>query len=51
MKIKWLDKSQKHGYPAAAAYLILIMDQQAANTIVRELENTEIMGFMACSSK
>ena len=26
MKIKWLDKPQKHDYPAAASYLSLTMD-------------------------
>jgi len=30
MKIKWLDKPQKHDYPAAQSYLSLSMDDSAA---------------------
>ena len=47
MKIKWLDKPQKHDYPAAVLYLSLTMDQPAANTVAGELENAEMTEFAA----
>ena len=47
MKIKWLDKPQKHDYPAAASYLSLTMDQQAAKTAAEELKNAEMTEFAA----
>ena len=47
MKIKWLDKPQKHDYPAAAAYLSLTMDQQAAKAAAKELENAKMTEFAA----
>jgi hypothetical protein len=46
-KIKWLDKAQKHDYPAAESYLRLTMDSQAAKTVVIELENAGITKFAA----
>ena len=46
-KIKWLDKAQKHDYPAAESYLSLTMDSQAAKTVVVELENAGITKFAA----
>ena len=47
MKIKWHDKPQKHDYPAAASYLSLSMDQQAATTATEELRNAEMTKFAA----
>jgi len=47
MKIKWHDKPQKHDYPAAASYLSLSMDQQAAKTAAKELQNAEMTEFAA----
>jgi disulfide oxidoreductase YuzD len=47
MKVKWLDKPQKHDYPAAASYLSLTMDQMAVKAAVEELENAEMTEFAA----
>jgi hypothetical protein len=47
MKIKWHDKPQKHDYPAAASYLSLSMDQQAAKTVAEKLKNAEMTKFAA----
>ena len=47
MKIKWFDKPQKHDYLAAASYLSLTMDQQAAKTVAEELERAEMTKFAA----
>ncbi len=47
MKVKWLDKPQKHDYAAAASYLSLTMDRQAAKTVSSELENAEMGEFQA----
>ena len=47
MKIKWHHKPQKHDYPAAAAYLSLTMDQQAAKAVAKELENARMTQFAA----
>jgi hypothetical protein len=47
MKIKRHDKPQKHDYPAAASYLSLSMDQQAAKTAAEELKNAKMTEFAA----
>ena len=47
IKIKWLDKPQKHDYPAAASYLSLSMDQQAAKTAAEKLKKAEMTEFAA----
>ena len=47
MKINWLDKPQKHDYPAAASYLSLTMDQPDATTAARELKNAAMTEFAA----
>ena len=47
MAIKWFDKPQKHDYPAAASYLSLTIDQQAARTAARELEKADMTKFAA----
>ena len=46
-KIKWLDKPQKHDYPAAESFLSLTMDSHAAKAAVTELENVNITKFAA----
>jgi hypothetical protein len=47
MKIKWLNKPQKHDYSAATTYLSLTMDREAAKTISKLLENAEMVEFQA----
>jgi disulfide oxidoreductase YuzD len=47
MKIKWHDKPQKHDYAAAASYLSLSMDQQAAKTAAEKLKNAKMTEFAA----
>ncbi len=47
MKIKWLDKPQKHDYPAAASYLSLTMDQLTATAAAGELEDAEMTEYAA----
>ena len=47
MKIKWLDKPQKHDYSAAMSYLSLTMDQQTAKTAAGQLEKAEMTKFAA----
>jgi disulfide oxidoreductase YuzD len=46
-KIKWLDKPQKHDYPAAESYLRLTMDSEAAKTVVSALKAAKITKFAA----
>ncbi len=47
MKIKWLDKPQKHDYPAAQSYLGLSMDDAAAKAASEQLQNVEMTSFAA----
>ena len=47
MKIKWLDKPQKHDYPAAQSYLSLSMDDSAAKAASEQLQNAEMTSFAA----
>jgi hypothetical protein len=47
MKIKWLDKPSKQDYSAAATYLSLTMDPEAAKAISKQLENAEMTEFEA----
>jgi hypothetical protein len=47
MKIKWLDKPQKHDYAAAASYLSLTLEPNAAKLVAAELEHAEITKFAA----
>jgi hypothetical protein len=42
MKITWIDKPQKHDYPAAASYLSLMMDHSAAKTAAEKMKETEM---------
>ena len=47
MKIKWLDKPQKHDYPAAASYLRLTLDHAAAEAVAEQLKKAEMTPFAA----
>ncbi len=47
MKIKWLDKPQKHDYSAAASYLSLTMDENSAERVAAELEHAQMTSFAA----
>ena len=47
MKIKWLNKPQKHDYAAAATYLSLTMDRNAAKAAAGELEKADMTKFAA----
>ena len=47
MKIRWLNKPQKHDYPAAASYLSLVMDLPAAENAAEKLKKTEMTEFAA----
>jgi disulfide oxidoreductase YuzD len=45
--IKWRSKPQKHDYPAAASYLSLVLDQQAAENAAMDLKSAEMSEFPA----
>ncbi len=47
MKIKWLDKPQKHDYPAAASYLSLTMPAELVKTTVAALKDAAMTEFAA----
>jgi hypothetical protein len=47
MKIHWLNKPQKHDYPAAESYLSLTMDIVAAKAASKELEHAKMTSFAA----
>jgi hypothetical protein len=47
MKIKWLDRPQKHDYPAAESYLSLIMDEATAKIASEALEHASMASFPA----
>ena len=47
MKIKWLDKPQKHDYPAAESYLSLLMDAAAAKIAAEKLKKAKMTEFAA----
>ena len=47
MKIKWLDKPQKHDYPAAVSYLSLTLDHAAAKAAAEQLKKAEMTVFAA----
>jgi len=46
-KIKWLDKPEKHDYPAAQTYLSLTFEPGAAKNLVRKLERAAMTEFAA----
>ncbi len=47
MKIRWLDKPEKHDYTAAESYLSLTLDQAAAKLASQALEDAEMSAFAA----
>jgi hypothetical protein len=46
-KIKWLKAPQKHDYPAARAYLQLILQPREAKKLVDKLKRSQIERFAA----
>jgi hypothetical protein len=46
-KIKWLKAPQKHDYPAARAYLQLILQPREAKKLVDKLKRSKIEQFAA----
>jgi hypothetical protein len=46
-KIKWLKAPQKHDYPAARAYLQLILQPREAKKLVDKLKRSQIEQFAA----
>lgn len=47
MKIKWLDESEDHDYPAAKSYLCLIYDVATADKFVEKLKVAPVLSFKA----
>jgi hypothetical protein len=47
MKIKWLKSPQKHDYPAARAYLNLLLMPREAKKIVDKLKSAKVQEFAA----
>lgn len=47
MKIKWLKLPQKHDYPAARAYLSLLLAPHESKKIVDKLESAKVQEFAA----
>jgi hypothetical protein len=47
IKIKWLKAPQKHDYPAARAYLNLLLPPRDAKKIVEQLKRANIEEFAA----
>jgi disulfide oxidoreductase YuzD len=47
MKIKWLDKPEKHDYGAAESYLELTMEPAAAKAAAEALRAAEMTSFAA----
>jgi hypothetical protein len=45
MTIKWLNKPQKHDFPAAASHLSLIMEIPAAKNTTEKLKKAEMTEF------
>jgi hypothetical protein len=46
-KIKWLDRPQKHDYPAAGSYLSLLLQPRVAKSSVDRLRRARITKFAA----
>lgn len=46
-KIKWLDTSEEHDYPAAESYLNLIYDSKTAAKLVKQLRKAPVTSFKA----
>ena len=47
IRIKWLDKPQKHDYPAACSYLSLTLDPRTAKGVADRLRRAEMNEFAA----
>lgn len=47
MRIKWLDKPQKHDYPAARSYLRLTLEPRTAKSIANKLRRAGMTKFAA----
>jgi disulfide oxidoreductase YuzD len=47
MKVKWLDKPEKHDYKAAESYLSLTMAHSAAKAVAEALRDAEMTSFAA----
>ena len=47
MKIKWLDKPEKHDYKAAESYLSLTMEHSRAKAAAGALHDAEMTAFAA----
>jgi hypothetical protein len=45
--INWLERPEKHNYPAAASYLALIFPPAASDGFVRSLERAPVTWFKA----
>jgi hypothetical protein len=46
-KIRWLDKPQKHDYPAAQSYLSLILQPREAKHLIEKLKRAGVAEFAA----
>jgi hypothetical protein len=46
-KIKWLDKPQKHDYPAAQSFLSLILEPRTAKAFVKKLKRAPMEQYAA----
>jgi hypothetical protein len=46
-KIKWLEAPQKHDYPAARAYLSLLIQPREAKKVVDKLKRSKVEEFAA----
>ncbi len=46
-KIRWLDKPQKHDYPAAESYLSLLMRPREARAVIARIKRAKVMEFAA----
>jgi len=46
-KIKWLDRPQKHDYPAAESYLQLTLESRAARNVIDKLRRAKTTKFAA----
>jgi len=47
LEVIWLEKPQKHDYPAAASYLNLIFDKKEVKEIIAKLKKTPMATFKA----
>lgn len=47
LRIKWLDKPQKHDYPAAQSYLSLTLEPRIAKSVAHRLRRADMAKFAA----